>query len=144
MSTGGCFCKTMVTLGVVALGMMTVSACAPHKIPSIEYSEPSGRDIYMAECARCHGEDAKGNPAEAVGPSEARTDLTGLSKRNGGKFPADEVRAIVGGLEDIPAHHGPDPMPVWGDIFWARRNSARQNVNEGLDRLIDYLTSIQQ
>jgi len=138
MSTSRCLYNT-----TVALGVMTVFSCAPHKIPQIEYSEPSGHDIYRAECARCHGEDAKGDWAAAVGLPDAPADLTELSKRNGGKFPAERVRDILGGLEDIPAHHGPNPMPVWGDIFWARRNSARQTVNAGLDRLIDYLESIQ-
>ena len=129
---------------LIALGTITLCACAGHRIPTIEESEPSGREIYMSYCARCHGEDGKGKPSAAG--ELAAADLTQLAKRNGGKFPADRLRAIGGGLEDIPAHHGPDPMPIWGDMFRTKKYNytAQERVNEGLGRLTAYLESIQQ
>lgn len=109
-----------------------------------DYSAPTGREIYVARCASCHGDDGKGN-ASAVGQSSRLpADLTLLSKSNGGAFPEERVRAIISGAVDIPAQHGSDPMPIWGDLREARRETARQTANEYLDALIDYLKSIQR
>ena len=79
---------------IMALGVMTLFACTPPKIPKVVYSEPSGRDIYMTYCAGCHGEDGKGNLAALGGLPDGRADLTGLSKRNGGKRLTDYLESI--------------------------------------------------
>lgn len=129
---------------LIALGTITLFGCGAHRIPKLQYYEPTGREIYMTYCARCHGDDGKGRPAEVAGRPDGRADLTELSKRNGGKFPAQRVEAILGGAEDIPAHHGPDPMPISGDLFWARRSLTQETAKAQVDRLIDYLESVQQ
>jgi hypothetical protein len=46
------------------------------------------------------------------------TDLTTLSKRNGGVFPAQRVYEIIDGREEVKAH-GSREMPVWGKQFRA-------------------------
>jgi hypothetical protein len=45
-------------------------------------------------------------------------DLTTISQRNRGAFPADSVTAFVTGKKRLstPAH-GSSDMPVWGPIF---------------------------
>lgn len=140
MSIGGCAYTAM-----TAFGILTLFSCgAPPKVTRIDYPEPSGRDIFMAQCAGCHGEDGKGNPAAISELPEAPADLTGLSKRNGGAFPTERVKDIVAGAVDIPGHRGPDQMPIWGDLFDARRNTARQEATKHLESLTAYLESIQQ
>lgn len=139
MRPGGCLCRTMITLGT-----LTLFACAPHRIHKIEYSEPTGREIYMSQCANCHGEDGKGDLIAVSGSPDGRADLTMLSKRNGGTFPTERLKEILGGLVDIPAHHDSNPMPIWGDLFDARRETARQAAADQFDRLAAYLESIQQ
>lgn len=139
MSKGKCVYRVLLVLGII-----TSSACSSQKIPKIQYSEPSGRDIYVARCAECHGEDAKGKPAAVAGLPDGRADLTVLSKRNGGKFPEERLKLILGGLEDIPAHHGPKPMPIWGDIFDTTNAEVRETASRRVDSLTTYLESIQQ
>jgi hypothetical protein len=43
-------------------------------------------------------------------------DLTILSKRNNGKFPADRVASLLKNGVDVPAH-GTAEMPIWGSTF---------------------------
>jgi mono/diheme cytochrome c family protein len=129
-------------ISMIALGTaMLLASCAGLKK---HYSEPTGRYMYVTYCARCHGEDGKGSPSEVQKPPDTRRDLTALSRRNGGKFPGDQVRLILGGLVDTPAHHGPDPMPIWGDLFDTRRHEDRDRAEEQFETLAAYLESIQQ
>lgn len=129
---------------LIALGTITLLACAPHKIARIDWSEPTGRDMYMARCAECHGADGKGKPTAVAGLPDGRADLTALSKRSGGKFPDERLKLILGGLEDIPAHHGSKPMPIWGDLFDTTNTEVRENASRRVETLAAYLESIQQ
>lgn len=90
-----------------------------------------GKQWFVAYCAPCHGEDARGH-----GPTTVQTnppaDLTTLAKRNKGKFPADYVKKVLIQGVSVPAH-GPTDMPVWGRTF------AEVNARD----LIRYLESIQ-
>ena len=104
---------------------------------------PSGRAIYMDRCSACHGEDAKGN-GPAVGALKfAPPDLTLLAQRNGGTFPAEKVKNIVGQWVPINAHGSRD-MPIWGDLFLAKTAAQEQAANERFKLLTAYLQSIQQ
>ena len=44
-------------------------------------------------------------------------DLTLISRRNGGRFPHDRVKAIIAGEEQSISAHGSREMPVWGPVF---------------------------
>jgi mono/diheme cytochrome c family protein len=127
---------------MMPLGMTLVFA--PGATPKIRHVEPGGREIYLARCAGCHGQDGKGNAGAVAELKPAQTDLTALNKRNGGTFPAGRFRGILVGLVDIPAHHGCNPMPIWGDVFDARTSAARQRARERLATLTTYLKSIQR
>ena len=103
----------------------------------------SGRDIYMDRCSACHGEDGKGN-GPAVGALKiAPGDLTLLAQRNGGAFPAERVKNIVGGLVDIRAH-GSREMPIWGELFHPKNASEQQAADARFKAMVAYLESIQQ
>lgn len=132
----GCLSRKVMALGIIILFSCVAAGKAD--------PEPRGHEIYMAQCARCHGQDGKGNPAAAGGLPDGHADLTRLSKRNGGIFPAKRVQNVLGGLVDIPAHHGSNPMPIWGDLFDARRNAARRKASERLESVTAYLETIQQ
>ena len=66
----------------------------------------SGKQDYDAYCTACHGPDAKGNgPALLTIPmNPPPPDLTQLAKKNGGKFPFDEVVDTIDGRKNIPSH----------------------------------------
>ena len=76
-----------------------------------------GKDQYMKYCATCHGPSGTGTDGVASRLfTKPPTNLTTLSKENGGKFPMNEVMNIVKGDQSIPAH-GSREMPVWGQIL---------------------------
>src|SRR5580700_3376699 len=78
----------------------------------------SGPEMYKTWCASCHGVDGKGNGAAASALKKTPTDLTLLAKRNGGKFPAERIRAYVEGADPKSTDaHGSRDMPVWGTVF---------------------------
>lgn len=78
----------------------------------------SGQEMYRTFCAPCHGVDGKGTGPAAAALKKAPADLTQLSKKNGGKFPGDRVRAFIEGTDQKTIEaHGSREMPVWGDVF---------------------------
>jgi mono/diheme cytochrome c family protein len=88
---------------------------APKKNPSAAI-ELSGGEMFKSYCAPCHGIDAKGNGPMISALKVPPPDLTTLSRRNNGKFPADHVAAVLRNGVDVPAH-GSAEMPIWGSTF---------------------------
>src|SRR5689334_1329693 len=56
-----------------------------------------GPDLFRSYCASCHGVDGKGNGPVSPALKTKPTDLTSISRRNGGIFPADRVSKIIAG-----------------------------------------------
>jgi mono/diheme cytochrome c family protein len=66
-------------------------------VPAPATSAASGKEMFKAYCAPCHGENAKGEGPAAPALKVPPPDLTVLAKNNGGKFPADRVTSILRG-----------------------------------------------
>jgi len=108
-----------------------------------DISDP-GWSRYVADCSRCHGRDAKGDGPEAATLVASPTDLTTLSRGNGGAFPDEYVRRVIDGRELSPVGHGEASMPVWGNHYRrALPGYSEAVVQEKIDALLDYLNSIQ-
>jgi len=120
----------------------------------------AGEYEFRNSCALCHGTDGRGHTALL---RTAPPDLTTLTARNHGVFPANRVYAVIDGRDEIKAH-GPRDMPAWGDRYAAQsgavaRAAQREDVTlgqlagaYGLDEmrarvrilsLVDYLDRIQ-
>jgi hypothetical protein len=71
-------------------------------------------------------------------------DLTRLSQRNNGKFPAVHVRNVIQfGNDDLFLAHGSKGMPIWGPIF--HEIEFDQDLgNVRLENIVKYLDSIQR
>jgi len=111
--------------------------------PSLANPSLVGGDTYAFYCAPCHGKDGKGRGPVAEALKTAPADLTMLSRRNGGGFPKDRVRAFVTtGERAIPAH-GSTAMPVWGPTFTALDPSDKV-VTVRIFNVVAYLESIQK
>jgi mono/diheme cytochrome c family protein len=113
-------------------------------VPAANVNPSSGREMYMAYCASCHGSTGTGNGPAAPALKTAPTDLTQLAKKNGGKFPDAKVQQAIKGDPDMPSAHGSQGMPVWGPIFLSlgQRNQAQTQLR--IHNLTNYLASIQQ
>ncbi len=109
----------------------------------------AGRESFHQRCSVCHGVDGRGpgpgsmydpqsgDPSRRVPPP----DLTVLSERNSGKFPADRVRDAIYFKGSIPAHGTPD-MPAWGDVFYTLKSEPKR-LEERVRDLTAYIESIQ-
>lgn len=77
-----------------------------------------GKREYDSKCAVCHGVNGKGDGLYRPWLTKSPTDLTVLSKNNGGVFPFDRVYNIIDGRLTVRAH-GPADMPIWGAHYKA-------------------------
>ena len=113
----------------------------------IKYVDPSsGKDLYIAYCASCHGEDGMGNGPAATALKVPPTDLTMLARRNHKTYPASQVYQIIvsSGPALIPAHGSAD-MPVWGPLFASLSTGSKANgVAMRAGNINDYLKGIQR
>jgi mono/diheme cytochrome c family protein len=106
----------------------------------------NGEQLFQRFCASCHGKLGYGDGPVAPSIKVLIPDLTQLSKRNRGTFPADRVQEIIDGRAVLPAH-GTRPMPVWGYELEAQvppEQSGREVAQGLIDRLVEYLRSIQR
>jgi mono/diheme cytochrome c family protein len=132
--------------GFVALPQSKTPAGAGQSTSTAK--ELSGAEMYRTYCASCHGLDGKGSGPAAAALKKTPPDLTLISKRNKGEFPAFRIAHIIYGYEiedgyEIEAVHGSRDMPVWGDYFRDRnRDEAMLAPRE--HNPTEYLRSIQQ
>jgi len=107
-------------------------------------SPASGKEMFVAYCAVCHGKDAKGSGPATPALKVTPPDLTMLAQRNGGKYPAGEVMAVIQFGPGAPKAHGSKDMPIWGPPF--RRlsdNAGSPEVAQRLTNLAEYIRSLQ-
>jgi mono/diheme cytochrome c family protein len=111
-------------------------------VPIQSTSLVSGKDMYTAYCAVCHGTDGKGGGPAASALKTPPSDLTVLSKNNGGKYPVLKVTAAIHGDSALPAH-GSKEMPVWGALFWNLSGGHESEVQQRVANLTHYVESLQ-
>jgi mono/diheme cytochrome c family protein len=112
------------------------------KVPA-PYTEPSApAQMYKAYCASCHGVEGKGDGPAASALKAQATDLTQLSKKNGGQFPAARVNSVLSGTAELAAH-GSEEMPVWGPVFRKMGTDNGSHARLRIDNLTKYLESMQ-
>jgi hypothetical protein len=112
----------------------------------VRAGDPTGQALFQKRCASCHGVDAKGNGPVAQVLKVPTPDLTGISKRNDGAFPAARVVKIITFGEDMAAH-GTRLMPVWGTIFSYEGGGQRRGAlysRRAVVELKRYLETIQE
>ena len=145
------FLPVVLTVATHASSASATTTEAPRSMTSPELAKAA--EDFNTYCSVCHGREAKGNGPVAKELKTPPADLTRISVRSGGEFPAEEVFKTIEGL-DMPLAHGTSEMPIWGALF------VRQAVGEGvliedaktaarvatdrIKRLVDYLESIQE
>lgn len=102
-------------------------------------ADVSGPATFNAYCTVCHGPAGKGDGPVAKALTKAPADLTQITKRHNGKFPANAIKMEIGGETTVAAHGNRD-MPIWGPVFRSAEGTASELR---LKNLVDYLESIQ-
>jgi mono/diheme cytochrome c family protein len=104
-------------------------------------SPASGKEMFHAYCASCHGLDGKGNGPAASALKKQPTDLTLLAQQSGGKFPAMRVMNSI--KDGTQAGHGSKDMPVWGPILSTVSSDSPAVVTQRIGNLIGFIESMQ-
>lgn len=109
-----------------------------------------GKREFEANCASCHGTNGKGNGLLVEWLRRSPTDLTTLTKRNGGVFPVSRMYETIEGA-NVPSHGSRD-MPVWGTDY--RVKAAEYYIDVPYDpeiyvrtrilSLIEYINRLQE
>jgi mono/diheme cytochrome c family protein len=133
--------QVIVLFGSLAISAGVLSAAGQVRRGPIQPTAANdGKAMFQQYCTPCHGTDAKGDGPVAKALTKAPADLTQISARNGGTFPAVRVGRFIQGEEDVAAH-GTRDMPVWGSLF----RSLGDGVAElRVANLTDYIKSLQK
>ena len=141
-----------VLAGVISAGTSLAGAQQPtpetkiKPVPIQPTSPASGEQMYSTYCAVCHGTKATGNGPAAPAMKIPPPDLTMLSQKNGGVFPADHVSTVLKFGVENPAH-GTSQMPICGDLMGTLHSSSSDNatvVHQRIVNLTNYLKQIQK
>jgi len=111
-------------------------------IPLQRTTPVDGKQMYVNYCAPCHGMDGRGHGPVAAALKHPPTDLTVMSKNNGGKFPGVHVAAVLDYGAEIPSH-GTAEMPVWGPILGKMDQGSAQQRALRISNLKRYLQTMQ-
>ena len=143
----------LVTIALMAgLASASILGFAQDTVPKIKTvpiqptSPTSGQEMYATYCAACHGAKATGNGPAAQAMKAPPADLTMLSKKNNGVFPADHVHAVLQFGVMTPAH-GSAEMPIWGTLLRTLQPPSPNStmvVNQRILNLTNYLKQIQK
>src|SRR6266567_6338445 len=140
-----------ISLAVILVGISTCAVAqeAPAKtaptvkhVPITNTASNSGKEMFNSYCAVCHGKDGKGNGPAASAMKTPPTDLTLLAQKDGGKYPAAHVSAVIKGQASTPSH-GSQDMPVWGPLFSSISQGHESQVQQRISNLVNYVESLQ-
>jgi len=112
-------------------------------VPATYTNPASGRQMYDAYCASCHGQGGIGNGPAAPALKTPPTDLTQLAAKNGGKFPEVQVAQAIKG-DSMTTAHGSKEMPVWGPVFSYLGHHDQAVIQLRVHNLTKYVESMQQ
>ncbi|HET9308915.1 MAG TPA: cytochrome c [Candidatus Sulfotelmatobacter sp.] len=133
---------TMISAFAVAQQAPAESSPAVKHVPITNTPSNSGKEMFNSYCAVCHGKDAKGNGPAASAMKTAPTDLTKLATKEGGKYPAAHVAAVLRGQASTPSH-GSQDMPIWGPLFSSLSQGRQGMVQQRITNLVTYIEGLQ-
>ena len=127
---------------VMALTVARPQGTSEQKPAAHRNGAASGREIFVKYCASCHGTDGAGNGPAAVAMKTPPPDLTTLTRRHEGKYPAGYVGALLKFGHSL-ASHGSEDMPVWGLPFRELDPARDPTGQQHIDDVVAYIASIQ-
>lgn len=113
------------------------------KTAPARYTSPaSGKEMYAAYCAPCHGLSARGDGPAAPALKHHPSNLTLLAKKNGGGFPYLHVAET---LRNGGQRHPTDDvrMPVWRTQFRYLDSPNVSVANLRIINLTNYVSTLQ-
>lgn len=136
------FGTVLISLSLISVARGQEAKPQVKHVPVSQTSPASGKEMFNAYCAPCHGTSAKGDGPAADALKSKPADLTMLAKDNGGKFPSDRVMSILRGQATVTAHGNRD-MPVWGPVFWRMSQGHEAETQQRITNLTHYIATLQ-
>ena len=140
--------RTLAGVAILALSasVMTTAQQQPttktiKRVPITSTSMASGKEMYKAYCAVCHGKEGRGDGPAASEFKTAPPNLTVLTAKNKGKFPELEVVSVLKFGPNTTKAHGTKEMPVWGDLFQSLGDQGE--THQRVYNLTKYVESLQ-
>jgi len=122
--------------GIAAIATMLIVIFAAHA-----YAQ-SGEADYRHYRASCHGLNGKGR---GTWNGSHVPDLTQLRRKNGGKFPFEDVYRVIDGRSKFPWHQRRPDMPFWGQVFQEENEpAAKTKVEARIASIVDYIRGLQE
>jgi mono/diheme cytochrome c family protein len=107
--------------------------------------QETGKHDYDTLCASCHGVTGTGEGRDLTEANPP--DITQLSRKNGGKFPFEQVYRTVDGRE-MKGSHARFAMPFWGDYLQkqGQQSTPASNaaVKERITAIVRYVETLQR
>lgn len=130
-------------VSVPGLALAAMVACSGPSMPS----RSDGRAFFADNCTSCHSPSGHGDGIMSKESPTAPTDLTTLSRANGGTFPATRALAYIWG--DPKQSHLARVMPQFGgamsdDLVPVKLDGVFTPTPRALAGLLAYLESIQK
>jgi mono/diheme cytochrome c family protein len=137
------FKQAFVMLGTLLVAStVTLAHAMTQPVVIQQTSAASGKDMYNAYCAPCYGPDGKGNGPAASAMKSAPVDLTQLTKKHDGKYPAPYFAEVLR-FGSGPASHGSADMPVWGPLFRSLDKYHETVEQQRVSNLVNYIETPQ-
>lgn len=90
---------------ISTLTLLVLTACDP-------VEQVNARELYLANCAACHGAEGRGDGPLAAGLDPRPADLTQIARRNDGVFDYETVMTVIDGYK-APERN----MPIFSDML---------------------------
>lgn len=104
---------------------------------------------YEIACMPCHGVEGRGDGPLAGKLPNKPSDLTRITKANGGRFPSNEIARIIDGRKLSSAHRR-RTMPIWGERYRRRIDdqetavTIERRARHRIEALVRYIETLQQ
>lgn len=104
---------------------------------------------YEIACMPCHGIEGRGDGPLAAKLPNKPSDLTRITKANGGRFPSNEIARIIDGRKLSSAHRR-RTMPIWGERYSRRIDdqetaaTIERRARHRIEALVRYIETLQQ
>jgi len=134
--------SSTITTALLAVSLIAASASVFAQQRRVDV----GKLEYQSNCASCHGTSGKGDGVLKGYFSKSPSDITTLTKKNGGVFPINRVYEVIDGRQDVKPH-GTRDMPVWGSDYVEKSADGLVDseiyVRHKILALIDYIYRLQ-
>jgi mono/diheme cytochrome c family protein len=138
---------TFIGRALAGAALLALSSVGLAQSSDVDY----GKAEYVNNCSGCHGPAGKGDGHFKEFLTVPPTDLTTLTKKNGGVFPAEHIYQVIDGRKAVRGH-GTGEMPIWGRDYQAQARtmsrygtvSEEAYVRNSINLLVEYIFRLQE